>query len=105
MTPRRRQGCQGLLAAVLLVTAYIRLWRPAAVVVHRDVDDEHERQPDLRPNYVSNGGAARRGPRTIVIGDVHGCIDELNRLLAAARYSAAMGDRVILLGDLINKGK
>ena len=94
MTPRRRQGCQGLLAAVLLVTAYIRLWRPAAVVVHRDVDD-----------YVSNGGAARRGPRTIVIGDVHGCIDELNRLLAAARYSAAMGDRVILLGDLINKGK
>ena len=40
--------------------------------------------------------------RTIVIGDVHGCIDELRELLR--RIDASPEDRLISVGDLICKG-
>jgi hypothetical protein len=39
---------------------------------------------------------------TIVVGDVHGCLDELRRLLAASGYRP--GDRLVLAGDLVAKG-
>lgn len=41
-------------------------------------------------------------PRLIVVGDVHGCIDELRTLLRLADYTP--GDQVVLLGDLVAKG-
>ncbi len=41
-------------------------------------------------------------PRTIIVGDVHGCLDELLALLA--RAGRAPGDRVVLVGDLCAKG-
>jgi hypothetical protein len=40
--------------------------------------------------------------RTIVIGDVHGCLDELQELLR--RSGVGRGDRVVLAGDLVAKG-
>ncbi|MEY4575813.1 MAG: hypothetical protein RL701_516 [Pseudomonadota bacterium] len=40
--------------------------------------------------------------RTIFIGDVHGCLHELEDLLDACAY--AQGDHVVLAGDLIAKG-
>lgn len=40
--------------------------------------------------------------RTIIFGDVHGCIDELRALLAQA--DPQPGDRVISAGDLVHKG-
>ena len=40
--------------------------------------------------------------RTIVVGDVHGCRDELQALLASCGWSAR--DRVVLAGDLVAKG-
>ena len=40
--------------------------------------------------------------RTIVIGDVHGCFDELTDLLQLIELRT--GDRVIAVGDLISKG-
>jgi len=40
--------------------------------------------------------------RTIVVGDVHGCADELQDLLKACGY--ARGDRLALVGDLVAKG-
>jgi Calcineurin-like phosphoesterase len=40
--------------------------------------------------------------RTIIIGDVHGCLDELLTLVSRCRYAA--GDRLILVGDLVAKG-
>ena len=40
--------------------------------------------------------------RTIFIGDVHGCLDELRILVE--RLDLHKQDRVILLGDLINRG-
>lgn len=41
-------------------------------------------------------------PRTIVIGDVHGCADEFEELLLALKIRSQ--DRVIQAGDLINRG-
>jgi diadenosine tetraphosphatase ApaH/serine/threonine PP2A family protein phosphatase len=40
--------------------------------------------------------------RTIVVGDVHGCIDELRDLLRTVGYGR--GDRLVLVGDLVAKG-
>jgi len=42
--------------------------------------------------------------RLLIIGDVHGMLDELKTLLDKADYTASRGDRVIFVGDLINKG-
>lgn len=42
------------------------------------------------------------GGRTFVIGDVHGCIDEVDRLLDALEPAA--GDTVCFLGDYIDRG-
>jgi predicted phosphodiesterase len=41
--------------------------------------------------------------RTIVIGDIHGCYDELRALLEEVRAGA--DDRIIAVGDLIVKGE
>jgi serine/threonine protein phosphatase 1 len=41
-------------------------------------------------------------PRTIVIGDLHGCHDEAIDLLD--RVAACASDRVIFLGDLVDRG-
>ena len=40
--------------------------------------------------------------RTIVVGDIHGCYDELMALLETAGFSEQ--DRVVAVGDLITKG-
>jgi hypothetical protein len=40
--------------------------------------------------------------RTILIGDVHGCLDELLALLA--RCGRSSEDRIVLVGDLVAKG-
>ncbi len=41
--------------------------------------------------------------RTIIIGDVHGCIDEFTELLKKVQYDNKT-DEVILVGDLIDRG-
>lgn len=40
--------------------------------------------------------------RTLIVGDIHGCLDELRALLEEARFGA--GDRLISVGDLVGKG-
>ncbi len=40
--------------------------------------------------------------RTIVVGDVHGCLDELRDLLSACGHTGS--DRLVLAGDLVVKG-
>lgn len=40
---------------------------------------------------------------TFIVGDVHGCLDQLLLLLKIAKYDSS-SHRLILLGDLINKG-
>lgn len=41
-------------------------------------------------------------PRTFVVGDVHGCLEELKELVGSFRLQTT--DRVIFAGDLIHKG-
>jgi len=41
-------------------------------------------------------------PRTIVVGDIHGCFDELTDLLDLIKLQK--DDRVVAVGDLISKG-
>lgn len=43
-----------------------------------------------------------RGGRTIVVGDIHGCYDELIDLLG--KFGFGEDDRVVAVGDLITKG-
>jgi len=40
--------------------------------------------------------------RTLIVGDVHGCLDELNALLRKAEWTP--DDRLVLVGDLVAKG-
>lgn len=40
--------------------------------------------------------------RTIIVGDVHGCSEELSRLLDRLRF--ASGDRLVFVGDLVARG-
>src|SRR5947207_12816587 len=40
--------------------------------------------------------------RTIVVGDIHGCYDELMKLLKKAKLKQS--DRVVSVGDLVSKG-
>ena len=40
--------------------------------------------------------------RLLVVGDVHGCRDELQMLLAKINYTDS--DNIILAGDLVDKG-
>ena len=48
--------------------------------------------------------ATNDAARLLIIGDVHGMLDELKTLLDKADYKASRGDRVIFVGDLVNKG-
>jgi bis(5'-nucleosyl)-tetraphosphatase (symmetrical) len=41
--------------------------------------------------------------RTLVVGDVHGCLAELDELLATADYGPGT-DRLVFLGDLLDRG-
>ena len=41
--------------------------------------------------------------RTIIVGDIHGCFDELVALLEKAAFDP--GDRVVSVGDLVVKGE
>lgn len=41
--------------------------------------------------------------RKIIIGDVHGCYDELKRLLEKAKFDEA-ADKLIFVGDLMDRG-
>ena len=55
----------------------------------------------LDPKFIPVEKTSDR--RIIVIGDVHGCYDELDNLLSQAQYEART-DHLIFTGDLISKG-
>jgi diadenosine tetraphosphatase ApaH/serine/threonine PP2A family protein phosphatase len=48
------------------------------------------------------GARSSSAPRTFVVGDVHGCLDELLALIKKAGVTA--DDQVVLVGDLVAKG-
>ena len=42
--------------------------------------------------------------RDFVIGDLHGCLGDLQEKLRAARFDPAAGDRLFSVGDLVDRG-
>jgi predicted phosphodiesterase len=56
------------------------------------------------PHRIITEEEIKTWSRLIVIGDVHGCLDELKALLQQCEYDVTKGDQVLLLGDLVNKG-
>lgn len=56
--------------------------------------------PKLRIQTLDPPGAG--GRRTIIIGDIHGCWEELQNLLSKIGYQ--VGDRLISVGDMVAKG-
>lgn len=56
-----------------------------------------------------DGPAVRSLPRNLhgrdlVVGDVHGQLETFERVLEKVGYSAEAGDRILLLGDVIDRG-
>ncbi len=45
----------------------------------------------------------KRAKRTIIVGDLHGCLEELRALLGELRFTAE-ADRLVSVGDLVGKG-
>lgn len=41
--------------------------------------------------------------RTLIVSDIHGCVDQLDELLLAVSYDSA-SDKLILLGDYVDRG-
>ncbi|MCJ1354402.1 MAG: hypothetical protein MMC33_004390 [Icmadophila ericetorum] len=57
----------------------------------------------LIPGGEGNGRKHEREKRLIVVGDVHGCVDELTYLLAKVSFNKHH-DHLVLTGDLVSKG-
>jgi hypothetical protein len=60
--------------------------------------------PTLVPGAEAVADGSRSEKRLIMIGDVHGCKEELVKLLEKVKFSREDGDHIIFTGDLINKG-
>jgi len=69
-----------------------------------DLDGENDSSQMLSPILWNEvwSRALGKHPRLIVVGDVHGCLTELQELLRLADFQP--GDQVIFLGDLVAKG-
>ena len=64
------------------------------------------RNPPHHANYSPpyEPSPSENPARLLIIGDVHGMLDQLEVLLSKANYLSSRGDRVIFVGDLVNKG-
>ncbi|ATY64946.1 phosphatase family [Cordyceps militaris] len=58
-------------------------------------------QPSLQPWSNGSRSAAKR---LIFVGDVHGMREPLVRLLDSIKFDRAMGDHLVFVGDMVNKG-
>jgi Calcineurin-like phosphoesterase len=52
--------------------------------------------------HAASDSRTSAAKRTVIVGDVHGCIDELRELLKVAEVGPE--DRIISVGDLVRKG-
>lgn len=57
--------------------------------------------PAPRPRHLCLPASLTRDRRVVIIGDVHGCADELTTLLDTVTRPT---DLVLFVGDLVNKG-
>ncbi|PGG98537.1 hypothetical protein AJ80_09516 [Polytolypa hystricis UAMH7299] len=74
--------------------------------IPRFTDMVHMRtlDPSLLPGSTELTAGDPNRKRLIVVGDVHGCLDELQKLLEQVSFDPQRGDHLIFTGDLISKG-
>jgi hypothetical protein len=96
---RRRVGLQvmaDLLGLMSTISSLLCCMRPVAKP-HASVGER--RRVHMPPALHTTLSDPRELSRVIIVGDVHGCLDELNALLGACEYTEER-DTVILVGDL-----
>eukprot|EP01065_Artemidia_motanka_P011377 TRINITY_DN16112_c0_g1_i1.p1 TRINITY_DN16112_c0_g1~~TRINITY_DN16112_c0_g1_i1.p1 ORF type:complete len:152 (+),score=43.54 TRINITY_DN16112_c0_g1_i1:57-512(+) len=100
MAPRTHtRACWVLAAAAAaLLTAARRRPAAAGADVLRRCDRTAGEQP------ASAHAAVTAGRRAVVVGDPHGCVAELQEVLAKAGFSPSDGDVAVVTGDLVGKG-
>ncbi|UPK99657.1 hypothetical protein LCI18_010592 [Fusarium solani-melongenae] len=61
---------------------------------------------DLDDTYIPSANPEHESPakRFIIVGDVHGHLSELKKLLEKVKFDRGNGDHLIFVGDLVNKG-
>ncbi|KAL2003864.1 hypothetical protein VTN02DRAFT_1886 [Thermoascus thermophilus] len=60
--------------------------------------------PSLLPGDEPSKANGQNRRRLIFVGDVHGCKDELDKLLEKASFNPQNGDHLVFTGDMISKG-
>ncbi|KAG2219004.1 hypothetical protein INT45_013767 [Circinella minor] len=84
-------------------------FRGLDITVHNDIgDSSHQSEYDQSIPMVTINNDPFFGSTDVhqlfAIGDVHGSIDELNELVNRIKYDYRKGDRIIFMGDLVDKG-
>ena len=59
--------------------------------------------PDLHGDPSDTAVSMQKRGRTLIVGDVHGCLEELDALLEAAAF-VPRTDRLVMVGDLVARG-
>ena len=98
-----------VLGAVLCIAALGCMLRPNTIDLLTTDVSWYSKPPSLGPitlmaslpfEYVPTPD---NGRRLLVVGDIHGMLDPLDRLLAKAKFDAPV-DHIVALGDMVNKG-
>ncbi|TIC91503.1 Bis(5'-nucleosyl)-tetraphosphatase, symmetrical [Colletotrichum higginsianum] len=66
--------------------------------------DFHDTIQNLDRTYTPSAGSLTPRRRLIIVGDVHGHLAQLKKLLETTGFDRDAGDHLIFTGDLINKG-
>lgn len=86
-------------AATLFVVTWA-LWS-ACKELQKRLGSQNKKRNNKHHIVIERGALA--GKRCIIVGDVHGCLDEFRLLLHKCNFDEQT-DQLILVGDLVNKG-
>lgn len=88
-----------------LLTAFEKTPEEEACGCRIPIDNLHSSELIIRtlPHVYPSSKDAVSGGRVIIVGDVHGCAEQLEALLEKVRFDVQT-DRLVMVGDLVNKG-
>ena len=59
--------------------------------------------PQIHATTLTTQEHAEKTKRIVIVGDVHGCLDEMQEILAKVNYTQE-SDLLLFNGDMVNKG-
>jgi serine/threonine protein phosphatase 1 len=100
-----RRGPPPMFPSVLISEKYGRHRRPTPIsVVYPDASAEYAQAPSTESHEAIIDTRTAAGPRSILVGDVHGQTAELREMLTEKLVPPfSLQDRLILVGDLLSK--